>query len=144
MRFIDLTGMTFGRWRVLARAPSRGIRTMWRCRCECGVRREVESHQLRTGHSLSCGCLMLDVMRGRVSPTLSHGMSNTPTYRSWSSMRGRASNPNHHAWHHYGGRGIRVCKRWENGGLPSRRLLVCGEHARRVDDEGTLVRAVRL
>lgn len=30
----------------------------------------------------------------------------------WRGMITRCTNPNHHAWGHYGGRGITVCKRW--------------------------------
>jgi hypothetical protein len=29
-------------------------------------------------------------------------------------MRQRVSNPNYHAYHRYGGRGIKVCWRWRN------------------------------
>ena len=40
--------------------------------------------------------------------------SKTREYRVWIDMRSRCSNPAHKAWAHYGGRGITVCKRWEN------------------------------
>lgn len=42
-----------------------------------------------------------------------HGLSRTPEYRIWKLMRQRCSNPNNDAYRHYGGRGIRVCSRWE-------------------------------
>lgn len=35
-------------------------------------------------------------------------------YSSWKSMRVRCNNPNYHSYHRYGGRGIKVCKRWDN------------------------------
>lgn len=34
------------------------------------------------------------------------------TYRSWQNMFRRCCNPSYHAYAHYGGRGIKVCKRW--------------------------------
>ena len=40
--------------------------------------------------------------------------SGTREYYAWRSMRSRCSNPKHVAWKNYGGRGIRVCARWEN------------------------------
>jgi len=35
IRFIDLTGKRFGRWKVLAIHPERR-RPLWLCRCDCG------------------------------------------------------------------------------------------------------------
>ena len=37
-----------------------------------------------------------------------------PTYFSWVAMKQRCTNPNHDAFCHYGGRGIKVCERWIN------------------------------
>lgn len=35
-------------------------------------------------------------------------------YRSWKDMRARCNNPNNTDFKDYGGRGIKVCARWEN------------------------------
>jgi hypothetical protein len=35
-------------------------------------------------------------------------------YVAWVSMRQRCNNPNCRQYHHYGGRGIRVCERWNS------------------------------
>lgn len=37
----------------------------------------------------------------------------TPTYRTWVSMLARCNNPKASNYSKYGGRGIRVCKRWQ-------------------------------
>ncbi|MEY4910066.1 MAG: Hamiltonella virus [Pseudomonadota bacterium] len=42
-----------------------------------------------------------------------HGMSGHPAFWVWRSMRDRCRLPTHQAWANYGGRGIRVCSRWE-------------------------------
>jgi hypothetical protein len=41
-----------------------------------------------------------------------HGMSNTRIYNIWRSMRGRCYNTNDYGYATYGGRGIKVCDRW--------------------------------
>jgi hypothetical protein len=38
----------------------------------------------------------------------------TTLYRAWISMRSRCNNPKTPQWKDYGGRGIRVCKRWDS------------------------------
>lgn len=44
----------------------------------------------------------------------SHGMSNTSFYSRWKGMMRRCYNPNFSQYHDYGGRGIKVCKRWHS------------------------------
>lgn len=41
-----------------------------------------------------------------------HGMSATLIHRAWSGMLTRCTNKNTGSYHRYGGRGIKVCKRW--------------------------------
>jgi hypothetical protein len=35
-------------------------------------------------------------------------------YATWSLMRNRCENPEAHNWPHYGGRGVKVCDRWQS------------------------------
>lgn len=51
-------------------------------------------------------------MRGGPN-NLKHGMGGTPTYLAWINMRVRCSNPKQEGYQYYGGRGIRVCERWQ-------------------------------
>ena len=43
-----------------------------------------------------------------------HGMRYVPEYRVWINMRGRCNDPNRDNYPWYGGRGIKVCARWES------------------------------
>jgi hypothetical protein len=43
-----------------------------------------------------------------------HGMTNTPEWISWTSMRQRCHCESAIGFHNYGGRGIKVCERWMN------------------------------
>jgi hypothetical protein len=55
----DLTGKTFGQWTVLRHTtrPYGALGpTLWRCRCVCGVERDVPAGNLKNGSSQSCGC----------------------------------------------------------------------------------------
>lgn len=42
-----------------------------------------------------------------------HGLSDTRIHRCWMSMRGRCERPTDSAYANYGGRGIKVCERWQ-------------------------------
>lgn len=46
--------------------------------------------------------------------TITHRMSGTPTYKSWRKMKERCNDPNATQWKWYGGRGVRVCARWND------------------------------
>lgn len=50
--------------------------------------------------------------------TMRHGEARrekaTPEYRAWQSMKARCGNKNRKFYENYGGRNIRVCKRWIN------------------------------
>jgi hypothetical protein len=66
----DLTGCTFGKWKVLDRAePPPHItgsldRAFWLCECQCGVQSIVMGKNLRNGRSKSCGCGTLQCKTG--------------------------------------------------------------------------------
>jgi len=44
---------------------------------------------------------------------LKHGYAGTTTYKSWQGMKSRCNDPNRQEYKHYGGRGIKICDRWE-------------------------------
>lgn len=43
-----------------------------------------------------------------------HGMYGSPEYESWRAMKARCYNPNDSNYYAYGGRGIKVCERWDD------------------------------
>jgi hypothetical protein len=49
-----------------------------------------------------------------VERSTTHGRSKTPTYQTWFDMIRRCRDPNREEYHRYGGRGIKVCKRWRD------------------------------
>jgi len=108
---IDLVGLRFGHWIVLGIHPERhrgAIR--WLCRCDCGEQRLVRGDGLRKGISTSCGCVRREEF---IKRNTKHGMTGTRAYICWQSLKQRCNNPNHRWYSEYGGRGIRVCSRWQ-------------------------------
>lgn len=102
----DLTGKTFGRLTVLARAENNGRVVMWSCYCACGNKTTVRGINLKCGTTKSCGCLQKESITKL-------GMSSTKIYGVWSSMKARCDNPNGMGYKNYGGRGISYEKSWE-------------------------------
>jgi len=45
---------------------------------------------------------------------ITHGMSKSRTYTTWSKMKARCINKNANGYEDYGGIGIKVCNRWIN------------------------------
>jgi hypothetical protein len=111
-RHKDIAGQRFGRWFVIRRPPDDSKkRARWICQCDCGKTAVVISTSLRLGQSRSCGCLHRELLSARLK---THGKSHTTEYMSWHAMHQRCINDKHIAWEHYGGRGIKVCKRWQD------------------------------
>lgn len=110
--FRDLTGQQFGRLSVLRIVEkTKSGSYIWECRCECGKITQVSSGNLRSGHTLSCGCYMKD----RISRTqATHRESHNRLYNVWSSMKQRCYDKNSTFFSHYGGRGITVCEQWRS------------------------------
>lgn len=109
--FNDLSGETFHRLTAIHRVPNRGYHTMWRALCECGNIVDLRAQHLRNGNTKSCGCWDAEVLMAR---NTKHGMCDSGAYRSWAAMHQRCSNPANKEWPNYGGRGIKVCKRWKD------------------------------
>lgn len=104
VRTIDRTGEIHGRLQVICRSPDHA-RAYWVCVCDCGKSTTVRGDHLKEGRVQSCGCI-------KEEQRFVHGMSNTPTYKSWQAMKDRCGNPRNVQSKDYAGRGITVCKEW--------------------------------
>lgn len=113
-RFHDLTGQTFHFLTVLKRAENtKQGKTQWLCRCVCGKETIVPAGDLtrKKYPTKSCGCMSKHLISEHQK---THGMSRHPAWAVWHSLKQRCLDPNHPAYHNYGGRGITVCQEWQD------------------------------
>lgn len=106
---LDLKDKVFGRLKVLDFAFIKNSNTYWKVQCECGAIKNVHGVKLTYGSTRSCGCLAKDLLSRRRK---THGQRNSSEYRSWAHMKERCLCKTNHKYSLYGGRGIKVCKRW--------------------------------
>lgn len=111
MKRKDISGSTYGRLRVLAFAYIKDHRSFYLCECVCGNRKIVRKDHLISRATVSCGCRMLET---GAENSYRHGYSHEKIYFVWNTMRQRCKNPKVSNYKNYGGRGISVCKEWEN------------------------------
>jgi hypothetical protein len=88
--------------------------------CDCGTKVTVFSKHLMTGLTTSCGCYQKE--RTSLART-THGATRGPDgdksrweaeYNIWSGIITRCENKNHNSYPRWGGRGIKICKKWRN------------------------------
>lgn len=104
----QMVGQRFGKLVVLNRVANNDHKqTQWYCICDCGEYTTVTGFKLRNGHTSSCGCIQeIGIVK--------HGKARTSIYKTLVSMRQRCGNPNDAGYPLYGGRGIKVCDRWQS------------------------------
>ena len=135
---IDLTGQRFGRWTVAWPAGRIKNRVpVWLCFCDCGNFRPVKRPSLKSGHSTSCGCFARE---GRKKAKHGHTRKGkvSRTFNTWHAMRKRCLNPNTPGYELYGGRGIKVCDRWNTfeNFLTDMGVRPAGRTIERMDNNG--------
>lgn len=104
---IDLTGKRLGRLLVIYKV---GI-DRWMCRCDCGNEKDIRCDHLISGQIKSCRCLQAE-RSSNASTT--HGLSGSSIYGIWSQIKSRCYRKTDKLYKFYGGRGIKMCKRWRD------------------------------
>lgn len=99
------------------------FKSRYRCACSNEILRAKSTVEGRN-RIFSCGCQKREVSRRNAAiarrgitqesrlKITSHGMTYTHLYGVWNAMVMRCTNPNSKSYRDYGGRGIRVCRRW--------------------------------
>lgn len=79
------------------------------CLCICGRFTIVRQGDLRSGRTMSCGCL-------KKERATRHGQRYLGEYAVYRAMRSRCQNPRHKSYARYGGAGITVHQAWIGDG----------------------------
>ena len=98
-------GQKFGRLTVIDNCLIDG-KTHWVLRCDCGNTVTKLAKFVKIGHYISCGCKSREISANAVY--------NERLYGIWNGMKDRCNNSNNPNYHNYGGRGISICRDWEN------------------------------
>jgi hypothetical protein len=109
----SLVGLKFTRLTVIGKTDkrSKNRKVIWSCLCDCGNYKEVQTDYLTSKDTKSCGCYKAEVISKLKSK---HNLKKHPLYNTWLSIRDRCNNKNNKYYNIYGGRGIKVCKEWDN------------------------------
>lgn len=108
-RFSKLTVIAFGD--NIDRGAGKHVR--WWCRCDCGKDHLVQGTSLRNGSITSCGCTRIEKQIAAIRRRYPISRQ-CPEYTSWFGACARCKYPKNKAYAYYGGRGIRMCDRWQS------------------------------
>ena len=123
----DLTGKHFGRLEVIKYIGlNKENRSLWLCQCECGNQTIVTGTRLRLGITKSCGCYKVDLAirhckdmainkqsgyKRRKFADMPYDKHQKRLQNIYAGIIKRCLNVQDKK---YGGRGITVCKEWQN------------------------------
>lgn len=96
----DLVGKRFGSLTAIKFYGFYMDNWSWLCKCDCSKDIIVHRKKLKSGDAKSCGCMKQKTCK-------------FPEYKSWDGMKDRCRNKNSKDYPGYGGRGIKICERWE-------------------------------
>jgi hypothetical protein len=121
MRKLEISkNMKFGRLTVIKevenhRTPSGQTKRKIKCRCNCGTKVEVLLASLIRGNTKSCGCYQIELVKEKGRLKSEKSGNKHPYYNTYSNMLKRCYNEDNPDYKRWGGRGIKVCKRWRRG-----------------------------
>lgn len=110
MKKINILGQKYGSLEVIGGGEYVNGATKWICKCDCGNIVTVRRTDLVNGKQKTCGC---GKSKRMTEMNTKHGDCNTRLYRTWCNMKSRCQNENEKDFKWYGGKGVKVCKEWE-------------------------------
>ena len=113
-----LEGQRFGRLTVLEfDHRAKNYHKYYKCLCDCGKVKVINSNNLKRGLAKSCGCLQRDITILRNKTTKQkdkHKYKDYSLYGLWRAIGSRCLCKTEPAYKDYGGRGITMCDEWKD------------------------------
>lgn len=106
----DFVGTKINRLLILD-TYTRDKKTYAKCLCDCGVNKDIRFDSIKSGVIVSCGCYARE---STISRFTKHGRHGSAEYSSWQHMKERCKPSSAEYYPHHAGKGITVCRDWEN------------------------------
>lgn len=84
-------------------------------KCQCGNKFIAQVYKVKTCETQSCGCLH---KKATSEANSTHHLTKHKLYQVWKAMKARCYNENANQYKDYGGKGVIVCREWENDFIP--------------------------
>lgn len=115
-KILNLIGQRFARLTVTLKTLDtvKSGAAIWECLCDCGSVVYIPTGNLRSSQTRSCGCLQKEAVTKTNKNKVTHGLVDTPEYRTWGLIKDRCYNVKNKRYCDYGGRGITMSDEWED------------------------------
>jgi hypothetical protein len=105
-----IIGIKFGRLTIIKESEiKKHNRVTLKCKCDCGNEFTGTLNSIKKGNAKSCGCF-----KNETKSNYKNGLRKHPLYSVWANIKQRCLNKKQPKYNDYGGRGIIICKEWEN------------------------------
>ena len=102
----NLVNQKFDKLLVIEKTDVRiSKKVFWKCLCDCGNIKYVQTYHLTKGIIQSCGCSSTKYKQTEFTK---------PLYIIWQGMKNRCYNPKHENYVNYNGKGISICDEWKD------------------------------
>lgn len=135
----NLVGQKYGHLTVVGLTNNASHRERhWLCKCDCGNEHITTSHNLICGITTQCvECSNRQIGKSNTK----HGTKPIQLYRTYQNMKTRCNNDHYFLYHRYGGRGITICKEWQESFIAFREWALKNGYRKgltldRIDNDG--------
>lgn len=83
-------------------------------KCHCGAEIEADTASVKKGTTKQCKSCAMKHARKLSKGSTTHGATGTRLHNIWNGMNDRCTRKTHPKYEYYGGKGVSVCKEWQD------------------------------